>query len=318
MIDEAIKIFTWLLLPPLASKFFLNIYYSLFFIGQRRPKPQSLQYKKHFRLTHTVILSVYFCYCIGSFFTELPKSYYAVLGSNRQDSQIELRSNFRRIIVDLHPDKVKYTGHSEKFENVRSVYEVLSDPESRMVYDVYGPTVLHNIKKTSGQKKYELVRSAFVSAIIELSVFYGISILLSILLKRCTIFRITSLLAFATLELYVVARPSEFSAPYIGVFDNNAVVYLWNSYPTHQKIALWHQLWLYGSLIQTHLTGYFADDNPQSENKIIENIALISKHNLAIEASQNLDMWRKALEDSDEDLQNVENEIEKLALQLSQ
>jgi len=67
------------------------------------------------------------------------KDYYQVLGLNRNASQEEVRSAFRRLARQYHPDVNPGNKEAEaKFKEINEAYEVLSDPEKRKRYDELG------------------------------------------------------------------------------------------------------------------------------------------------------------------------------------
>lgn len=67
------------------------------------------------------------------------KDYYKILGIAKHASQQEIKKAFRKLALELHPDKIK--GEEEKkiaevkFRDVGESYEALSDPEKRAKYD---------------------------------------------------------------------------------------------------------------------------------------------------------------------------------------
>jgi DnaJ-class molecular chaperone len=65
-------------------------------------------------------------------------SLYEILGVSRSASQEEIRENYKKLVVELHPDKPN--GDAEKFKQVQSAYEVLRNPEKRQMYDITGMT----------------------------------------------------------------------------------------------------------------------------------------------------------------------------------
>ncbi len=65
--------------------------------------------------------------------------YYEVLGVGRNASQDEIKAAFRRLARQYHPDVNKDDPQAEeRFKLINEAYQVLSDPESRAVYDRFG------------------------------------------------------------------------------------------------------------------------------------------------------------------------------------
>jgi DnaJ-class molecular chaperone len=65
--------------------------------------------------------------------------YYEILGVARNADKAELKTAFRRLARELHPDVNDHDPEAEeKFKQAAEAYEVLSDPERRRVYDAYG------------------------------------------------------------------------------------------------------------------------------------------------------------------------------------
>ena len=67
------------------------------------------------------------------------RDYYEVLGVARNASEAEIKSAFRRLARELHPDVNDHDPNAEeKFKEAAEAYEVLSDSERRAIYDRYG------------------------------------------------------------------------------------------------------------------------------------------------------------------------------------
>ena len=67
------------------------------------------------------------------------RDYYEILGVPRTASDAEIKTAFRRLARELHPDVNKQDPNAEeKFKEAAEAYEVLSDSERRATYDRYG------------------------------------------------------------------------------------------------------------------------------------------------------------------------------------
>lgn len=65
------------------------------------------------------------------------KDYYATLGVDKNASQDEIKSAFRKLAKKYHPDN-KETGDEAKFKSIGEAYAVLSDENKRRQYDQFG------------------------------------------------------------------------------------------------------------------------------------------------------------------------------------
>ena len=66
------------------------------------------------------------------------RDYYEVLGVPRGASEKDIKSAFRRLARDLHPDVSDRPDAEERFREAAEAYEVLSKRETRDLYDRYG------------------------------------------------------------------------------------------------------------------------------------------------------------------------------------
>ena len=70
----------------------------------------------------------------------MPKrDYYEILGLSRGASEQDVKSAFRRLAKDCHPDRNGGDKSSEaKFKELNEAYEALRDPQKRAAYDQFG------------------------------------------------------------------------------------------------------------------------------------------------------------------------------------
>jgi molecular chaperone DnaJ len=66
------------------------------------------------------------------------RDYYELLGVSRNADETEIKKAFRVLARRLHPDVSEEPDAEHRFREVSEAYEVLSNPETRQLYDRYG------------------------------------------------------------------------------------------------------------------------------------------------------------------------------------
>ncbi|MBA2275179.1 MAG: molecular chaperone DnaJ [Chloroflexi bacterium] len=66
------------------------------------------------------------------------RDYYDILGVQRGASDEELKRAFRKLAQQWHPDVSTQPGADLRFKEINEAYQVLSDPQRRQAYDMFG------------------------------------------------------------------------------------------------------------------------------------------------------------------------------------
>ncbi len=78
------------------------------------------------------------------------RDYYDILGISRSASPDEIKAAHRTLVKKWHPDRNKSNPQAgTKFAEIQSAYDVLSEPDKRKKYDLYG----HDFEKIEAAEK---------------------------------------------------------------------------------------------------------------------------------------------------------------------
>jgi len=66
------------------------------------------------------------------------RDYYEILGVDKKASADDIKSAYRKLAMQFHPDKNKSPDAEEKFKEISESYAVLSDQNKRQQYDQFG------------------------------------------------------------------------------------------------------------------------------------------------------------------------------------
>lgn len=72
------------------------------------------------------------------------RDYYEVLGVSKTATEAEIKSAFRKLAKQYHPDVSKEANAAEKFKEAQEAYAVLSDSDKRRQYDQFGHSAFSN------------------------------------------------------------------------------------------------------------------------------------------------------------------------------
>ncbi|MCL4384386.1 DnaJ domain-containing protein [Patescibacteria group bacterium] len=68
----------------------------------------------------------------------MKRDYYEVLGVRKGASKEEIKSAYRKLALQYHPDRNKEPGAEDKFKEINEAYEILSNEQKRSAYDQFG------------------------------------------------------------------------------------------------------------------------------------------------------------------------------------
>ncbi|KAJ5180830.1 hypothetical protein N7492_004040 [Penicillium capsulatum] len=144
----------WAFLPNYATTFLQSVYYGITIrAGEPRPQPGTPRYDRHRRRIFIFVITSYLLYTLYEAFhqVQVAGDYYQVLGVSPFADERTIKSRFRRLAAQHHPDKIGLDGGGSEsyFMFLRQAQETLADPVKRFAYDRFGPAMSGmNEKKT--------------------------------------------------------------------------------------------------------------------------------------------------------------------------
>src|SRR6476619_974757 len=66
------------------------------------------------------------------------RDFYQVLGVERNASDADIKRAFRKLAQQWHPDVNTDPAAQGRFKEINEAYQVLSDPQRRQTYDMFG------------------------------------------------------------------------------------------------------------------------------------------------------------------------------------
>lgn len=79
------------------------------------------------------------------------RDFYEVLGVSKSASAQEIKSAYRKLALEWHPDRNKAANANEKFKEINEAYSVLSDAKKKETYDQFGHAAFQPGAGAAGQ-----------------------------------------------------------------------------------------------------------------------------------------------------------------------
>ncbi|XP_014371160.2 dnaJ homolog subfamily B member 14 [Papilio machaon] len=72
------------------------------------------------------------------------KDYYEILGVSKEATDSDIKKSYKKLALQLHPDKNHAPGAAEAFKAIGNAAAILTDPEKRKQYDLRGEEPAHS------------------------------------------------------------------------------------------------------------------------------------------------------------------------------
>ncbi|WP_309643793.1 DnaJ domain-containing protein, partial [Phenylobacterium sp.] len=90
------------------------------------------------------------------------RDYYEILGVDRAADDAALKSSFRKLAMEHHPDRNGGCEEAEgRFKEINEAYSVLSDPQKRAAYDRFGHAGVNGANGGGGNGQFHDVNDIF-------------------------------------------------------------------------------------------------------------------------------------------------------------
>lgn len=125
-----------------------NVYYGITIrAGEPRPQPPSPRYARHRRRIFILVVTSYLLYTLYETFhqVQVTGDFYRALGVSPLADERTIKSRFRRLAAQHHPDKRGYGDgdpSDDYFVYLKLAQDTLLDPAKRFAYDRFGPDIL--------------------------------------------------------------------------------------------------------------------------------------------------------------------------------
>ncbi|KAJ5698198.1 hypothetical protein N7462_000203 [Penicillium macrosclerotiorum] len=135
----------WTFIPSTLTDIIQHIFYILFVRGKEPyPAKNSERHQRDRRIIFALVISSYLLYTLYESVYQIQKigDFYRVLGVSPLVDERTLKSTYRRIARDYHPDRLGPGASDANFVVLQRIKDTLSDPVRRFAYDRFGPDIL--------------------------------------------------------------------------------------------------------------------------------------------------------------------------------
>lgn len=93
-------------------------------------------------------------FLLNDIINTMKKDYYEILGVKKGANEKELKTVYRKLALEWHPDKNKTSEADKKFKEINEAYEVLSNSQKRQAYDNFGHAGVNNGAPRGGSNPF--------------------------------------------------------------------------------------------------------------------------------------------------------------------
>ncbi|KAI9706050.1 MAG: hypothetical protein M1836_005456 [Candelina mexicana] len=202
----------WTFLPNLVTGWLQTLYYGLTVrVGDPKPLPGTPRYNKHRRRIHILVVTAYLLYTIYEADWQIRREgdFYQDLGVSQDIDERGIKSKFRRLAAQFHPDKVTNSEARESesyFVHLRLAQDTLLDPTRRFAYDRFGPDVV-NWRHCASVRDYVLAGMQVIAPYYVASGLVMVILGVSGYLDWGKYWRYASFASLLVFEMHTVTRP---------------------------------------------------------------------------------------------------------------
>ncbi|KAI5818478.1 hypothetical protein BZA77DRAFT_277731 [Pyronema omphalodes] len=134
----------WFFLPQTVTGWVVSFYFRVMTrAGDPQPTPGTPLHNRVTKRVYITLISAYLLYTIyESYYDILQKpTFYDLLQVPHDVTAKDLKSQFRRLTIQFHPDKAG-AGTGDFFVLLKIAYDTLLDPTKRFAYERFGPEVV--------------------------------------------------------------------------------------------------------------------------------------------------------------------------------